>query len=175
MPSTRLMIASAGALITLVLVGAGCAPQGQDVPTHVDWPMYRGDLGGTGYSPLTQITPTNVATLTQAWSYSLRTPVFLAAPPGQATSREPNSQATPIVVGDVMYFPAVDRVVAAEPGDWRANLVAVSGQRPALTARGRLLARRRRNAAACHLHRGDASCRDRRGDRHAGAQLRPVR
>ncbi len=56
MRSTVRMFASAGALLALALVGSGCAPQGLDVPTHVDWPMYRGDLGGTGYSPLAQIT-----------------------------------------------------------------------------------------------------------------------
>ena len=115
MRSTRLMFVSAGALLAVALVGSSCAPQGLGAPTHVDWPMYRGDLGGTGYSPLTQIMPDNVATLTQGWSYSLRTPVYLAAGPGQAESREPNSQVTPIVVGDVMYLPAVDRVVALDP------------------------------------------------------------
>ena len=108
------MFASARALVAVVLVGSGCAPQGLDAPTHLDWPMYRGDLGGTGYSPLTQITTSNVATLSQAWSYSLRTPVLAGGGPGQG-SREPNSQVTPIVVGDVMYLPTVDRVVALDP------------------------------------------------------------
>ena len=79
--------------------------------------MYRGDLAGTGYSPLTQITPDNVTNLAWAWSYSLR---------GEAPG-EPNSQATPIVVGDVMYLPAVDRVVALDPATgeeiWRHLVV----------------------------------------------------
>ncbi len=48
MRSTRLMFVSAGALLAVALAGSGCAPQGLDAPTHVDWPMYRGDLGGTG-------------------------------------------------------------------------------------------------------------------------------
>ena len=114
MRSARLMITSVAAL-ALVLAEAGCAPQDADAPTAVDWPMYRGNLAGTGYSPLTQITTNNVANLTGAWTYSLR-----SAPPtgadgsGQARPREPNSQVTPIVVGDVMYLPAVDRVVALE-------------------------------------------------------------
>ncbi len=113
MPATRLTFTSTGALLAVVLVGTGCAPQGLDTPTHVDWPMYRGDLGGTGYSPLTQITPSNVTSLTRGWSYSLRTPPFPGTP-GPGESRDPNSQATPIVVGDVMYFPTVDRVVALD-------------------------------------------------------------
>ena len=45
---TRLMIAGGSILLAVVLVGSGCAPQGVEAPTHVDWPMYRGDLGGTG-------------------------------------------------------------------------------------------------------------------------------
>src|SRR5690348_14565596 len=36
-----------------------------------DWPMYNRDLGGTRYSPLTQITTDNVANLKMAWSYRL--------------------------------------------------------------------------------------------------------
>jgi glucose dehydrogenase len=115
MRSRRPMFQSAGALIVLVLVGAGCAPRGLDAPTHVDWPMYRGDLAGTGYSPVTQITPSNVTSLAPSWSYSLRSDVSVAIVPGQGGGRGPNSQATPIVVGDVMYVPAADRVVALDP------------------------------------------------------------
>ena len=83
MRSTRLMITSGGALLVIVLVGSGCAQQEVEAPTHVDWPMYRGDLGGTGYSPLTQITTGNVASLTQGWSYSLRSDPSAAAGAGQ--------------------------------------------------------------------------------------------
>jgi len=104
------------ALLALVLAESGCAPQDVDPPTSVDWPMYRGNLAGTGYSPLTQITTDNVADLTGAWTYSLRSaPTTGADGSGQARPREPNSQVTPIVVGDVMYLPGVDRVVALDP------------------------------------------------------------
>ena len=125
MRSTRFMIASGGVLLAVVLLESGCAPQGAGAPTHVDWPMYRGDLGGTGYSPLTQITTDNVANLTQGWSYSLRSGPSGVA--GQGGGRNPNSQVTPIVVGDVMYLPAVDRVVALDPSTgaeiWRHSVV----------------------------------------------------
>ncbi len=67
--------------------------------TAGDWPMYRHDQAGTGYSPLTQITPRNVGRLHRSWSYAL-----------QAN----NSQATPIVVAGVMYLPASNRVVALD-------------------------------------------------------------
>ena len=127
MRSTRLTITSGGALLAIVLVGSGCAQQEVEAPTHVDWPMYRGDLGGSGYSPLTQITTGNVASLTQGWSYSLRSDLSAAAGAGQGGGREPNSQVTPIVVGDVMYLPAVDRVVALDPATgaeiWRHSVV----------------------------------------------------
>ncbi|MCH7531146.1 MAG: PQQ-binding-like beta-propeller repeat protein [Gemmatimonadetes bacterium] len=114
MRSARLMITSS-ALLALLLAESGCAPQDLGAPTAVDWPMYRGNLAGTGYSPLTQITTGNVAKLTGAWNYSLRSATPTGADgPSQARPREPNSQVTPIVVGDVMYLPAVDRVVALE-------------------------------------------------------------
>ena len=114
MRSVRLMITSS-ALLALLLAESGCAPQDLGAPTAVDWPMYRGNLAGTGYSPLTQITTGNVAKLTGAWNYSLRSATPTGADgPSQARPREPNSQVTPIVVGDVMYLPAVDRVVALE-------------------------------------------------------------
>ena len=92
-----------------------------DSPTPVrsGWPMYRGDLAGTGYSPLTEITPDNVSSLTVAWSYSLQRDTTT----GSDNTGGPNSQATPIVVNDVMYLPAADRIVALDPttGDeiWR--------------------------------------------------------
>lgn len=63
--------------------------------------MYNRDLGGTRYSPLTQINTKNVGNLKQVWSYPLR---------GGAAS-----EATPIVVNDVMYLPVGNRVVALEP------------------------------------------------------------
>ena len=96
-----------------------CGGASEQVPSPTDspetvrsgWPMYRGDLAGTGYSPLGQITPDNVSTLTAAWSYSLRRETA----DGSDSARGPNSQATPIVVNDVMYLPAADRVVALDP------------------------------------------------------------
>ena len=39
-----------------------------------DWPTVGNTPGGTKFSPLTQITPANVARLTKAWSYDLGAP-----------------------------------------------------------------------------------------------------
>ena len=37
-------------------------------PSPGDWPRYARDYSGTRFSPLKQITPANVGTLTTAWS-----------------------------------------------------------------------------------------------------------
>ena len=108
MRSTRLVFGSA--VIAIFLAQAGCAPQETPAPAGADWPMYRGNLAGTGFSPLTEITPENVTELTPMWTYS----VERAAPRPDGGGRA-NLQATPIVVNDVMYLPAADRVVALEP------------------------------------------------------------
>ncbi len=69
-----------------------------------DWPHFTRDLGGTRYSPLTQINTKNVGSLTQAWSFRLR-------PEGGGAIV---SGSTPIVVDGVMYLPIGNAVVALE-------------------------------------------------------------
>ena len=100
-------------LPVVLLAQCSGAPPQATAPRGADWPMYRGDLAGTGYSPLTQITPGTVGSLTRAWTYSLE-----RADPA-ADDRGPNSQVTPIVVDDVMYVTAADRVVALESATGR--------------------------------------------------------
>ena len=83
-----------------------------------DWPMYRGDTAGTGYSALSGITTANVADLAVAWSYSL------ASMPGSVDggplqTRPARSQATPIVVNGLMVLPVADGVVALDPDSGR--------------------------------------------------------
>ena len=98
------------AALTLILVNAVCA-QGADNSSDEnlnEWPMYRGNASGTGYSALDQITAENVDNLEVAWRYSLRND-------SADNARNPNSQVTPIVVDGVMYFPTLDRVVAIDP------------------------------------------------------------
>lgn len=102
--------------LTLLLLTACSEPTGS-VPTSIassavsgDWPQYRGDLAGKGFSPLREITPDNVASLNEAWRYALAADVE----PG-ATARNPNSQVTPVVVEGVMYVSAADRIVALDP------------------------------------------------------------
>ena len=94
------MILAAGTVLSVLFAhSVGSHQQVTAQQLGADWPMYRGDHAGTGYSPLAAINRANVAKLAQVWKYPL-----------QAT----NSQATPIVVNGVMYVPAPNRVVALE-------------------------------------------------------------
>jgi len=86
-----------------------------------DWPMYNRDPAGTRYSPLTQINTRNVGKLKQAWAYALKSDSTRPGAP-----RASGSEATPIVVNGVMYFPAAGRVVALDAASgkelWRYEL-----------------------------------------------------
>src|SRR5271163_2478170 len=58
------------ALISLgcLLTAAAAAAAAAAVP-DTGWPQYGGDEGGSRYSPLAQITPSNVAELRVAWTF----------------------------------------------------------------------------------------------------------
>ncbi len=81
-------------LLALGLVGA------QGLPPAGEWPSYGHDAGARRFSPLKQITPANVGTLTRAWTFDTG---------GTAM------QATPLVVNGVMYVPAGNSLFALEP------------------------------------------------------------
>ncbi|HSN18767.1 MAG TPA: pyrroloquinoline quinone-dependent dehydrogenase [Gammaproteobacteria bacterium] len=74
------------------------------------WPAYGGDAGGTRYSSLTQIDPTNVADLKVAWT-------FRTGELGQGVKdwRRSAFEATPILYAGTLYFttPSTD-VVAVD-------------------------------------------------------------
>ena len=112
-----------GLLLVVCLAQGACTSPAEVVPSDGDWPMYRHDLAGTGYSPLEEITVDNVEQLASAWAYSL-------AREAGAEGSGPNSQATPIVVDGVMYLPAAGRVVTLDPttGEevWRHPVTAPS-------------------------------------------------
>jgi quinoprotein glucose dehydrogenase len=88
-------------------------------PTANDWPTVGNDPGGMKHSPLTQITPANVATLRKAWTFDT------GAPANGYTI-------TPIVVGNVMYLPVLGSTIVALKADagtelWRFDLKTISG------------------------------------------------
>jgi len=101
-----------GTMVAVVAAQSG-ASRPSTATSAFDWPMYRHDYAGTAYSTLTQIDAGNVASLTQAWTYSLQ-PTVPAAAGGRGGVAGVNSEATPIVIGGVMYLPAADRVVALD-------------------------------------------------------------
>lgn len=91
-------------------------------PANGDWPSYGRDPGGARHSPLTSIKPTNVADLRLAWVYHMRpssvttegAPVADGVRPRNVTGFAA-SQATPLVVGGVMYLSTpYGRVVALD-------------------------------------------------------------
>lgn len=95
-----------------MLAACGKPPEAPQIPgatataeylRGADWPSYNRDLAGTRYSPLRQVSATNVDELRQAWSYPL----------GLAASGVPEgSELTPLVVAGILYATAADRVVA---------------------------------------------------------------
>jgi quinoprotein glucose dehydrogenase len=123
----RLMLSVAALTLVLSQVNAPPAPPARD------WPTYRGDFAGTGYSSLNQITTANVANLAQAWTLGLQSD---APPPparGRGGAAGANSQATPVVAGGVMFLPTANSVVAleAETGKemWRTPVTGTAPSR----------------------------------------------
>ena len=116
MRSTWMINLSGGAVLAVLSAQSSGAQQQTLQLAGTDWPMYRHDQVGTGYSPLTQIDAKNVASLTEVWTYRLQSDAPTApAAAGRGGPGGANSEATPIVVNGVMYLPAANRVVALEP------------------------------------------------------------
>ena len=93
---------------------------------QTDWPIYGHDPGGLQYSPLKSIDTKNVSKLQVAWTYDTRpaaapapatvTPPAEAPPPRAAALRGRASQATPLMVGGMLYLSSpYNRIVALEP------------------------------------------------------------
>jgi quinoprotein glucose dehydrogenase len=73
-----------------------------------EWPVYAADAGATHYSPLTGITPANVASLDVAWEWKTGEENL-----AQFGTRPGNFQATPLMIDDVLYFSTpYNRVIA---------------------------------------------------------------
>jgi quinoprotein glucose dehydrogenase len=70
------------------------------VPRREQWPEYGYDSGGTRYSPLTQISRSNVSKLERAWTFHMDVT---------------GSEATPLVIDSVLYVTAADGIYAVEP------------------------------------------------------------
>ncbi len=137
-----------------------------------DWPMYNRDLAGTRFSPLTQVNTTNVSKLTKAWTYRFNREGKQIK--GDSPS-ELYQEITPIVVNDVMYMPAGDRVVALEPETGKELWTyEVSGGPRVLPRRGLLAWRSQQSSARdlYHLAQNDGAQRE---DRQGGSRVRQGR
>src|SRR5258706_13014960 len=92
--------------ITLLVSAASLAG------AQTDWPIYGHDPGGLQFSPLKEIDTRNVSKLQVAWTYDTRPPVTPPAavtPPAEgaprlALARNRASQATPLMVGGMLYL-----------------------------------------------------------------------
>ncbi|MCJ2182176.1 membrane-bound PQQ-dependent dehydrogenase, glucose/quinate/shikimate family [Novosphingobium sp. 1949] len=72
-----------------------------------DWPQYGGSFAGHRYSPLTQITPANVGTLTRAWS------VHTGDMPSDKAKGTYGAENTPLKIGDTLYVCTPKNIVIA--------------------------------------------------------------
>ena len=98
---------TAGILALVFVVGFAAAPADlaaqEEGTQHGEWPSYGGDLAHTRYSPLDQIDGENFNDLEVAWTF--RTDNF-------GPTREFFLQATPLMVGGVLYTTAGTRRAA---------------------------------------------------------------
>ncbi len=133
-------------MLLLPLLSLAAAPS---TPSG-DWPTYGHDKGGQRASPLTQITPANVATLKPAWVYHMKPTAVVGAVPGveeaaqraaeavgpppgfppRRRSRFSGSQVTPLIIGGRMFITTpYNRVVALDPVTGKELWVApIAGQ-----------------------------------------------
>src|SRR5215218_207791 len=77
----------------------------REVTSQVDWPTYNGDPRGNHYTTMTQITRENVGRLAPRWVFTI---------PGGGSS-----QATPSVLGGVMYVANLNECFALDAGTGR--------------------------------------------------------
>jgi quinoprotein glucose dehydrogenase len=125
-------VALAAGTIGTVLAQRAATPSAADA----NWPTYNRDPGGTRFSPLTEITPANVATLEVAWTYHMKPAAAPAPaptgsavpessdppPPSAASSNQSrgrrgyaSSESTPLVVNGTLYtVTPYGRVVALD-------------------------------------------------------------
>jgi len=85
--------------LRIALIVAIAGPQLLEVD-GTDWPSHDHDAAGQRFSPLKQITPSNVAKLQIAWTFD---------------TGVTGLQVTPLVINGIMYVTAGKDIVALEP------------------------------------------------------------
>lgn len=105
-----ILVLSAAALIAAQIPAITAQQSIKPPDPATDWPMFSHDLYGTRYSPLKQITASNVSKLKLAWSMPYRADRSGAAGGGLGGLTE----VTPLVINGIMYLPAENRVLALD-------------------------------------------------------------
>jgi len=105
------------AALTAALLALPAVYQAQEIRSTSpagagDWANYNGDLEGTRHSPLTQITPANVARLRVAWTFALGHDPTEGGLTG-------GTEFTPLVVDGVMYVLTARGAVALDAASGR--------------------------------------------------------
>jgi glucose dehydrogenase len=96
-------VGTAAGLLCVVALLVAASDRARRAPSSADgdWRAYGRDPGGTRFSPLTQLNPSNVHRLERAWTYRIGEVERL---PNISPDREPPAfQSTPLVVSGVMY------------------------------------------------------------------------
>jgi len=99
---TRFRLSLLGVLVVVVSIWAPAVAQ-RGAAADGQWRNYSGDLGGTKYSPLSQIDKSNVSRLRIAWRRPAVDASLTARDPKLSYSR--NFRATPLMVNGVLYSP----------------------------------------------------------------------
>src|ERR1700716_3994801 len=82
------------------LLSQGLAPAIIANPPADSWPSYHGDYSGRRHSPLTRITPQNVASITLAWAFQ--------------TDQRAEIKSSPLLVDGILYFTVPDNIWAVD-------------------------------------------------------------
>lgn len=94
------------------------SPSLPTAPASGDWPSYGRDPGSQRFSPLTQITPQNVGSLTRAWTFDTGSTAM---------------QYTPLMIEGVLYVANGTHLIALEPET--ANVI-YRVEHPGISRRG---------------------------------------
>ncbi len=111
--ATAVALRLASAALVLAALATGCRDAAPIASggASASWPFYGGDAAGRRYSPLDQITPANIAALELAWTHH-----HGDLADSDETRGKSSFQATPIVVGDTLYYcTPLNRVFALDP------------------------------------------------------------
>ena len=116
---TRSQLTRAAMLLCMVASPALCDAQVDAARASGAWPFYGGDAGATKYSPLTEINRGNVARLERAWTWRVGEAPVIAPVTGKS-SRPGYFEATPLMLGDTLFFStSFNRVVAMDASTGR--------------------------------------------------------